>query len=638
MGAGQANLDSLFSIWNDHTNSDSVRLTTMNEYVWSKYMYEQPDSAYYYLQQMQEVAIANKHKKFQASILSTMGVSFVFRANHEEAIKHMMKSLKLNEEISDTFGIANALGNIGNIYADQENYEKAAPYFEKSLALRNIDRDKDGIGGTLHNLAICYHQQGDLEKALKYNRQSLRLKHVVEDVHGIAVSYNNMGNIYADMSKHDSALIYYNKALEIFNELGYKKRIAETTDNIGSHYLEMKDYSRAIHYSTEALELAQSIKSLQNIKGSARTLYLTYKESGNQAKALEMFELFVEARDSLAREENQNELIKQEYKYKYEQEQALAQKAHELELRRQQDVARVKQTRQYVVIGAIGVGLVIVIIFSISLFKRYKLTEYQKLQIQEKNKEITDSITYAQRIQEAILPPVALMNRTLPKSFVLYKPKDIVAGDFYWLEPQGDSVLFAAADCTGHGVPGAMVSVVCHNALNRSVREFGLTEPGKILDKCRELVISTFERSDQEMQDGMDIALCRLNLKTGELQFAGAHNGLLLIRSGSTDIQDLEMTRGDKQPIGMYSAATPFTTHKRQMNTGDSLYILTDGYQDQFGGPKGKKFMFKRLKNLLFENHKQPLEAQRISLDRAFEEWKHGLEQIDDVCVIGVQF
>jgi len=258
--------------------------------------------------------------------------------------------------------------------------------------------------------------------------------------------------------------------------------------------------------------------------------------------------------------------------------------------------------------------------------------EQQHYILEEQHSEITDSMNYAKRIQEAILPPMLLINRHLPDSFVLYQPKDIVAGDFYWMERVGDTVIFAAADCTGHGVPGAMVSVVCHNAMNRAVREFKLIEPHHILDKTRDIVVETFEQGGEEVRDGMDIALCTLNTKTNKLIFSGANNGLYLIRKG-----ELIQYKPDKQPIGKYDDAKPFTKHDINLEKEDVIYTFSDGYADQFGGPKGKKFMYKKFRNLLIENHQKPMSEQHQILINTFENWRGKLEQVDDVCLIGLR-
>jgi serine phosphatase RsbU (regulator of sigma subunit) len=281
---------------------------------------------------------------------------------------------------------------------------------------------------------------------------------------------------------------------------------------------------------------------------------------------------------------------------------------------------------------------------------------YQKEEIEEKNKEITDSIKYAQRIQEAILPPTKLVKTYLQESFVLFKPKDIVSGDFYWLETVDDHVLFSAVDCTGHGVPGAMVSVVGHNGLNRCVKEFGITQPSKILDKLTDLVEETFEKSESEVKDGMDMAICSLNFQTNELQYAGANNPLWIITKNSErHAEFIEVVNGsifrltqdaplaileikaNKQPIGKYDDHQPFVNHTIQLQKGDIIYIFSDGYADQFGGSKGKKFKYKQFKEILLSIQDKSMVEQRKLLDETIEEWRGELEQIDDIVIIGVR-
>lgn len=256
----------------------------------------------------------------------------------------------------------------------------------------------------------------------------------------------------------------------------------------------------------------------------------------------------------------------------------------------------------------------------------------QKQEIEEVHREITDSIAYAKRIQLAILPPQDYFEEQLPNAFVLYLPKDVVAGDFYWMQEHESKTLFAAADCTGHGVPGAMVSVICNNGLNRAVRESNLSDPGEILDKTRELVLAEFHKSSEEVKDGMDIALCSLQGTT--LKYAGAHNPLWIIRKGSQEVEEI---KANKQPIGKYDEPLPYTTHTVKLSDGDSFYIFSDGYADQFGGEKGKKFKAANFKRLLLSIQNESMERQKVLIDEAFDRWKGALEQLDDVCVIGVR-
>jgi serine phosphatase RsbU (regulator of sigma subunit)/ligand-binding sensor domain-containing protein len=307
--------------------------------------------------------------------------------------------------------------------------------------------------------------------------------------------------------------------------------------------------------------------------------------------------------------------------------------------------------------------------------KQRDIAEHQKHLIEEKNTEILDSINYAKRLQRAILPTFRQVIDVLPNSFIYYKPKDIVAGDFYWLENYMISnekesattnttsppfqenhhkehvILLAAADCTGHGVPGALVSVVCSNALNRAVKEFNLVSPNLILDKVRDLVIETFEKSESEVKDGMDISLAAIKYNENSekhctLLWSGANNPLWIVRSGIDGCPELVEIKPDKQPIGKYENPTPFNVHEIDLQKGDTFYLFTDGFPDQFGGPKGKKFMYKAFKELLVEINSLPMDQQLSTIRSTFHHWKNysidsqntiAYEQVDDVCIIGVR-
>jgi serine phosphatase RsbU (regulator of sigma subunit) len=258
-------------------------------------------------------------------------------------------------------------------------------------------------------------------------------------------------------------------------------------------------------------------------------------------------------------------------------------------------------------------------------------------EIESKNKDITDSINYAKRIQDAILPSQELVDRYFKNSFILYEPKDIIAGDFYWMEVIDNIVFIAAADCTGHGVPGAMVSVVCCNALNRSVKEFGLRDTGKILDKLTELVLETFEKGNSDVKDGMDISLLAIHFSPDgkvpvKLQWSGANNPLWYFEN-----KEFKKIKADKQPIGKYDYRNPFTTNNIKYTEGSIFYLFTDGLPDQFGGTAGKKFMYKRFEENILAISNLPLKEQKEKLHNVFQVWKGNLEQVDDVTVIGIR-
>lgn len=265
--------------------------------------------------------------------------------------------------------------------------------------------------------------------------------------------------------------------------------------------------------------------------------------------------------------------------------------------------------------------------------KQKRLFMMQKQLIEEKNKDITDSINYALKIQNAILPQVTKLDQLFKDNFVFYKSKDIVAGDFYWMEQKGDDVYIAVADCTGHGVPGAMVSMICSNALNRVVNELGITNTGEILDRTTDIVISRFEAGSEDIKDGMDICFCRINLKTKELQFSGANNPLYLLRNG-----EIEIYKGCKQPIGKYAERKEFECANISLQEGDRIYMFTDGFADQFGGENGKKLKYKPFQKILVSGKDLPLKRQKDELTQLFLNWMGDFEQVDDVCVIGIEF
>lgn len=268
------------------------------------------------------------------------------------------------------------------------------------------------------------------------------------------------------------------------------------------------------------------------------------------------------------------------------------------------------------------------------VFERTRQVVLQKDIIEEKNKDIMDSIHYAKRIQDSLLPAKSYAEEHAKDHFVLFKPKDVVSGDFYWINKKENKLFFSAIDCTGHGVPGAFVSIVAHAGLQRALVLFSLRTPAEILDKLNENVTEMFSRDNTstEIKDGMDITLCALDRDAMKLEFAGANNPMYLMRHGI-----LTEIKGDKQPIGQYFSRKNFTNQTIDVKKGDVIYLFTDGYADQFGGPKGKKFKYKQFEEILTSNYKLPMSEQAKILDSKFSDWKGSLEQVDDVTVMGVR-
>jgi serine phosphatase RsbU (regulator of sigma subunit) len=256
----------------------------------------------------------------------------------------------------------------------------------------------------------------------------------------------------------------------------------------------------------------------------------------------------------------------------------------------------------------------------------------QKIQLENKNKEITDSINYARYIQHAILPSQEFIKSRLPESFVVYIPKSIVSGDFYWIQEKDGKIFFAVGDCTGHGVPGAILSVIAQNILNNAVITFNLDKPSEILDKASELMEQTLAQGGGQMRDGMDIALCSFDSKTMTLEYSGANNPLYIISDN-----ELKEFKASKKPVGRYETKNIFGNNIIQVKRNDSIYLFSDGIADQFGGPNKKKFKYKALKDLLLAVCNEPANEQKNAINNAFVNWKGNIEQVDDICILGLK-
>jgi tetratricopeptide (TPR) repeat protein len=707
------NSDRNWKCFKNEKNPDSLRFKAIDDLIWDNYLYDNPDTALYFIDKQISFSLKIKNIKYQAIALNSKGVCYYVKNELDNAIKYYKQSLKCYQKINDLNGIGvihnnlgtiykekgdlakaidyyirsletdeklqnyegmgTSLNNIGIIYASQENFSKALEYYLKSIKCLKKINNTDGTAEPLNNIGNVYESKGDYLEAIKYYEKSLKIEKKVHNVIGVATSLNNIGGVYrilGDVAYKEkdkkNAFENYERAIDFSEQaIGSAKSVGDNTMisyallNIGSIHAFQGNDKKAIEYNEKAINIAKQTGSVRYIRDAASALYSSYKKMGQGDKALAMHELFIKMRDSISSEENRDEIVRQEFKYEYEK-QATADSVVQVK-ERQVTNAQFKQekTQRIALVG----GLILVLVFSFFLYKRYKVTfnqkeiislkeketNRQKILLEVKNKEIMDSITYAKRIQSAILPPAKIVKEYLKESFILYKPRDIVAGDFYWMEQIQDGLIFAAADCTGHGVPGAMVSVVCNNALNRSVREYGLTDPGEILDKARELIISEFDQSDDDMKDGMDISLCTLEFEpvimpmgTNDewseinLKWAGANNPLCILRDN-----ELIEYKGNKQPIGYFSDPLPFTTHSIPLKQNDIIYIFTDGYQDQFGGDlkhaDGKKFKVSRMKELFLSVSHLPMSEQKEIIDKSFEDWKRDLEQVDDVCVIGVR-
>jgi len=633
----------------------------------------------YYIQ-AQEIYREIDDKKGTAKCFNNIGLIYKSQGDYAKAVDFFTQSLKMHEEIGAKQGMGVALNNIGTIYKAQEDYTKAIDFFTQSRKIYEEINDQRRVATSLNNIGTIYLNQGDYTKAIDHFTQSLKTYKAFEDKKGIALALNNIGVIYNKQKDYTKAIDYYTQCLEIYKALGDKSGIANTLNNIGTIYQDQGNPLKALEYYKNALNIAQKIGDTHKIAVATQSLWVVNKSLGYFKEGLKMYELYIKTRDSIRSKKNQKEIIRQEYKYKYEKQAAAdsikaveAAKVIDAQLLAEQAQNKQSQQQKYFLFA----GLLLALLFGGFIFNRFRLTDKQKKIIEQQKSEveqqkatveaahkkterqkylieqahtqITDSINYAKRLQNAILPSLDEVNTHLPNNFILFKPKDVVSGDFYWFEHLDGTSYLAAADCTGHGVPGAMISVVCSNALNRSVNEFGILSPAKILNKTRELVIETFAKSGERVQDGMDIVLCAF--KDNKVIYSGANNPLWIVRKTELLTQaqkenpntitehDLSIIeyKANRQPVGLYPVMKDFTQEEIALYPGDSLYFSTDGFADQFGGEKGKKFKRKPFKQSLLALNELPMAEQTQRVSNTFENWKGPLEQIDDVCVIGVK-
>ncbi len=461
--------DSLWNVWNDKTQHDTIRLEAIKKYAWDGYLFAHPDSAFYYAQLQYNFAKSKGLKKHQANALNTQGASFFIQGDYAQSIDYHTRSLQLREEIGDQKGIAASLGNIGNIYKDQgdaqsnlvqkdELYKKAIEYQNRGLKIKEQINDQQGIAASLSNLGIIFRSQGHLisdtlqkeklyKKSLDYQIRSLKIQEEIGNKRGLANTLSNIGLIYAERGEYSSntsqkvkfyenSIDYHTRSLEIQDEIGNKQGVARALINIGTMYYAQSEtslnhsqksaiYLKVINYNNRALKLAQESGFAREIESAAQLLFKSYKATAQYKLALQMHELYSITKDSIGSEENQNEVIRQELKYNYEKKAATDSIANvkekeikDAEIAEQQAEIKAKRNQQYGLFG----GLALILLFAGVVYNRLKVTQKQKIIIEkqkelveEKQKEILDSIRYAKRIQDALLTSQSYIERNLKR-------------------------------------------------------------------------------------------------------------------------------------------------------------------------------------------------------------------------------
>lgn len=586
-----------------------------------------------------------------ASTLGNIGIVYRKQGNYPKALDYYFQSLKTDEEIGIKKDIATDLGNIGIVYYKLKNNPKMLEY---TLRAKKIDEElgnKSGVARHLGNMGSAYADQHDYEKALDCYMQAMKIAEELHNNQGIARHLGNIGSVYFEKKDYTKALDYFLRSLKIREELGTKGLIASGLRSIGILYTRTNKFAEAESYLKKSLAISEEMGSLDDIKDIYQNFSELYIKTGNYQKALDHYQKSIAIKDSLFSADKNKEITRKELTYEFDKKEATTKAEQE----KKDALAEVNTKKQQIILIFVSIGLLLVFVFSGFIFRALKVTrkqkqlienknkqteeqkkiiEQQKEIVEEKNKDIIDSINYAKRIQDALLKEQDHVSKHLPEHFILFKPKDIVSGDFYWAIEKENQFYIAAVDCTGHGVPGAFMSMLGVAFLNEITASSQLFLPSEILDQLRFKVVKDLKQSGQEYgtKDGMDISIIRLDLETKELQWAGANNPLYIIKN-----KEITEIKPDKQCIGYEEDMQPFKNHTLKLETGTSFYLFTDGFADQFGGSKGKKFKYSQMKELLVSIQDESIVNQKKVLNDTFINWKGDLEQIDDVCIIGVK-
>jgi serine phosphatase RsbU (regulator of sigma subunit) len=581
---------------------DINKINTLNELGWELIMEADFSKSKEYFKIAEQLAQKLCYREGIANSLSYMGRIFEFEGDYVRSLEYQFGALKIREEIQDKKGISYSLHYLGDIYLSQadisndfsdkvEYSNKALEQFLKSLKVAEDINDIQSIANTYNCIGNSFREQENNIKAIEFYNKALKLREELGDKQGFAVTYNNLGKLYVKKKDYQEALAYFFKSLKLAEEIGDKRAIVKVLGTIGSCYLKHGNYSKAYEYCSKSLSLGKKINYTEFIANANYSLSQIYEskkfENHNSDIALKYYKEYIKGRDSI----NTRKLVQAEINFEFEKKEILR---------------KAEQDKKDAV----------------------------ALVIEKKNREILDSIHYALLIQQAVLPVKKDIYKALKDVFILYKPKDIVSGDFYFFHKNEKYIFIASADCTGHGVPGAFMSMIGSEKLKEAVLQS--TDTSEILKTLNKGIKTSLKQSDsyESTRDGMDIALCSIDTVNCIVKYAGANRPLWIIRKGQRVVDEIKAT---KKAIGGFTEDSQhFETHEIKLQKGDTFYISTDGYADTFS-VQDKKLTTKKFKELLLSIQDKSMQDQELHLENFIENWKGGAEQIDDILVIGVQ-
>lgn len=658
------------------SGQDTLRVNTLHE-LSRHFLFTDAAKAIMYCREAVVLSRELSFKKGEARSLQNIGVAYYYTDNYDSALFYFKASLVIKEEAGDKKGMASSYNNIGAIQTGHGEDSEGLKNYIKALMIYEELGDADGATAACLNIGNVLAELYDHAGAMKYYRLALKYAQQSGNQEGIADAYHNIGSSHNDSEKRDSAMFYYKKALTMYLEQANSGRIASVYGMMGEWYFDAGTNDSAEFYLSKSYEMNREVENNEGIamvlqflgrlklkqgKMSEAEKYLLeglavsselglreyesnyyrwlaefYAANNDHSKAFKYSVRYASLKDSLINEEGVRQIT--EMKERYESEA----KQKEIELLQKDNALRASEVhRQQLILWAIGVGLALALLLVISITRSLRTTkkqkeiiEAQKLEVEEKNTSIIDSINYAKRIQLALLTKDdAADTSVLPEYFVLYQPKDIVSGDFYWSIQIEGYWYVAAVDCTGHGVPGAFLSMLGVAFLNEIAAARKELKPSEVLEQLRKRIVDELSRDakDEFGKDGMDISLGRFNLNTNVLEWSGANIPLYIVRNGEV----LE-TEADMQTVGYQREMKPFTNHETKLYSGDCVYFFTDGIIDQFGGERGKKFSYARFRSLLTAGGISSMGEMKSHIGKELSLWRGNYEQTDDICVIGVK-
>ncbi|MBK9285441.1 MAG: tetratricopeptide repeat protein [Sphingobacteriaceae bacterium] len=582
----------------------------------------------------------NIHKGL-ADIYSNAGAAMENLGRLNKAIDNYLLAIKEEDRFPNPEVRAVILNNLATIYDNLSNSKKALEYYEKSIKCYEEINNPEALFSTYINLSTSYYNSKNNKNAIYYIRKALLLADSTNLEHKKLDAYDAIGLVFINTNNPDSASVYIDKTIQLALSQNNFPILASGYYAYGYMQHKKGDYKLASNYFNRSYQIFDSINDLQGLRTTVELMKVNCDSLNDYKNSNKYLQKLFDLKENLYKSQLNNSLLNLELQLDFDKKEAeylLKQAQHETEINNQ------KFIKNFLIAGSAFL-LILSILIYINLKNSQKARrqlsiknneiQRQKKLVVEKQNEMISSINYAQRIQSAILTGEEVWKRISKSYFIFYQPKDIISGDFYWAHVlQNGRAVFAVADCTGHGVPGGLMSMLGNSFLNEIVVENKIFNAAIILNKLREKVIKSLEQKGiGDTHDGMDIALCVWNKMDNSLDFAGANNGLLLMRNAK-----VQAYAGNKIPIGTHiNDRVPFVGQTIQLQKGDTIYLTSDGFPDQFGGPETKKYKTSQLKTVLEALSDISMDQQHEILKQDFANWKGNHEQTDDVCLIGIK-